>query len=33
MTVNVIGEQLSQQEIDAFIAYSKEKYPNRAFFR
>ena len=30
MTANVIGEQLSQQEIDAFIAYSKEKYPNRA---
>lgn len=30
MTVNVIGEQLSQQEIDAYVAYSKEKYPNRS---
>ena len=30
MTANVIGEQLSQQEIDAYVAYSKEKYPNRA---
>ena len=30
MTVNVIGEQLSQQEIDAHVAYSKEQYPNRS---
>lgn len=30
MIVNVIGEQLSQQEIDAYVAYSKEKYPNRS---
>lgn len=30
MTVNVIGEQLSQQEIDAYVVYSKEKYPNRS---
>lgn len=26
MTVNVIGEQLSQQEIDSYVDYSKEKY-------
>ena len=29
MTVNVIGEQLSQQEIDAYVAYSKEKYSDK----
>ena len=26
MKVNVIGEQLSQQEIDAYIDYGKKKY-------
>jgi len=30
MTVNVIGEQLSQQEIDAYVAYSKEKYSGKS---
>ena len=29
MKVNVIGEQLSREEIDAYVAYSKQKYPNR----
>ena len=29
MKVNVIGEQLSQQEIDAYIDYGKKKYRGR----
>ena len=29
MNVNVIGESLSQQEIDAYIAYGKKKYTGR----
>ena len=29
MTVNVIGEQLSQQEIDSYVDYSKEKYSGK----
>ena len=29
MKVNVIGEQLSQQEIDAYIEYGKKKYCGR----
>lgn len=29
MKVNVIGEALSQQEIDAYIDYGKKKYSNR----
>ncbi len=27
--VNVIGEQISQQEIDAYIEYGKRKYSSR----
>ncbi len=27
--VNVIGEQISQQEIDAYIEYGKNKYSDR----
>lgn len=29
MKVNVIGEQLSQQEIDAYIDYGRKKYPDK----
>lgn len=29
MNINVIGEQISQQEIDAYIAHGKKKYPGR----
>lgn len=29
MNVNVIGESLSQQEINAYIAYGKKKYIGR----
>lgn len=29
MKVNVIGESVSQEEIDAYIAYGKEKYSNK----
>jgi len=29
MKVNVIGEQLSQEEIDAYIEYGKKKYSDR----
>lgn len=29
MKVNIIGEQISQQEIDAYIDYGKKKYKNR----
>ncbi len=29
MKVNVIGESISQEEIDAYIAYGEEKYSNR----
>ncbi|SEL41342.1 Anaerobic ribonucleoside-triphosphate reductase [Ruminococcus sp. YRD2003] len=29
MKVNVIGEQLPQQEIDAYIEYGKKKYRGR----
>jgi hypothetical protein len=29
MKVNIIGEQISQQEIDAYIDYGKNKYKNR----
>ncbi len=29
MNVNVIGESLSQQEINAYIAYGKKKYTGR----
>jgi hypothetical protein len=29
MKVNVIGEQLSQEEIDAYIDYGKKKYHGR----
>lgn len=29
MKVNIIGEQLSQNEINAYIDYGKKKYPDR----
>ena len=29
MKVNVIGEKISQQEINAYLAYGAEKYPDR----
>ncbi|MBQ9898387.1 MAG: hypothetical protein IJM44_02900 [Ruminococcus sp.] len=29
MKINVIGESLSQQEIDAYIAYGRKKYKGR----
>jgi hypothetical protein len=29
MKINVIGEKLPQQEIDAYIDYGKKKYPGR----
>ncbi len=29
MKINVIGESLSQQEIDAYIAYGRRKYKGR----
>ncbi len=29
MKVNVIGESVSQEEIDAYIAYGKKKYSNK----
>ena len=29
MKVNVIGEQLSQEEIDAYIEYGRKKYSDR----
>lgn len=29
MKINVIGEELSQQEIDAYIAYGQKKYRGR----
>lgn len=29
MNINVIGEQLPQEEIDAYIEYGKNKYGNR----
>ena len=29
MKVNIIGEQLSQQEIDAYIDYGMKKYPDK----
>jgi hypothetical protein len=29
MKINVIGEKLHQQEIDAYIDYGKKKYPDR----
>ena len=29
MKVNVIGEQVSQEEIDAYIEYGKKKYSDR----
>ncbi|MCR4889805.1 MAG: hypothetical protein K5979_11605 [Ruminococcus sp.] len=29
MKINVIGEKLPQQEIDAYIDYGKKKYPDR----
>ncbi len=29
MKINVIGEKLPQQEIDAYIEYGKKKYPDR----
>lgn len=29
MKVNVVGEQLSQQEIDAYISYGEKKYRGR----
>ncbi|MBO5164417.1 MAG: hypothetical protein J6B75_08300 [Ruminococcus sp.] len=29
MKVNIIGEQLPQQEIDAYIDYGMKKYPDR----
>lgn len=30
MKVNVIGEQISQDEIDAYIDYGKKKYSDRS---
>ena len=30
MKVNVVGEPLSQQEIDAYISYGKKKYRGRS---
>ncbi|MDE6518885.1 MAG: hypothetical protein K2N27_02280 [Ruminococcus sp.] len=29
MKVNVIGEKLSQEEINAYMAYGREKYSNK----
>ena len=29
MKVNVIGEKISQQEIDAYIDYGKKKYSDK----
>lgn len=30
MKINIIGEQISQQEIDAYIEYGIKKYPDKA---
>ena len=29
MKINVIGEQLSQKEIDAYVKHASEKYPDK----
>ncbi|MGN0585562.1 MAG: anaerobic ribonucleoside-triphosphate reductase [Ruminococcus sp.] len=29
MKINVIGEQLSQEEIDAYVKHANEKYPDK----
>lgn len=29
MKINVIGEQLSQEEIDAYVKHASEKYPDK----